>query len=533
MALISSVIEKGWHISGRDDLDSQTWEMFEDKVRGKKLFLFGLGEGACFYFESKWNKHVLEGAIDNDITKQGIKVKWILPKEADDNCGELRISDMVVLKQYAPEDVVVLITSLRGYREICEQLEACGIYQNYALLPMEANWRKNHSYELEEDTEQYIKKCYDAKINPKKIVFRNQTSYGGHGKYIMEQLLKIRSDLEIVWIVQDLHIEVPEEVQLLSVRNTKRFFYEMETAKIWVWDYLIFDTDIVKRPEQIYIEVKHWSSVTLKTFGLDLFLFQNKQQDIDIAMYNSKMMDYIIVGSEFDETTCRSGFAFNGEVFMAGSPRTDILFAPSEAKRKVFTQYLIDDELHVCLYAPTFREDRFDYHMEGRIDLDFESVIEALEARLGGKWCIFLRFHPYIAAQSRGAEKPGNVIDVSDYPDSQELLAASDVLITDYSSIMFEPAFVRKPVFLFATDRQEYIDGERRLLIDYNTLPFPLAESNEELVCEIQDFDQQKYEENVTAFLDKYGVHEDGHASERAAAFISDLIGSVEDDEVE
>jgi CDP-glycerol glycerophosphotransferase (TagB/SpsB family) len=113
---------------------------------------------------------------------------------------------------------------------------------------------------------------------------------------------------------------------------------------------------------------------------------------------------------------------------------------------------------------------------------------------------------------------------VTDYYDCQELASAAEATITDYSSIMFEPAFVLKPVFLFAPDRMEYIDKERTLLIEYASLPFPIAESNEEMVENIINFDIEQYRSNVRDFLDENGVHEDGHASERAAEFISGLI---------
>ena len=98
------------------------------------------------------------------------------------------------------------------------------------------------------------------------------------------------------------------------------------------------------------------------------------------------------------------------------------------------------------------------------------------------------------------------------------------MMITDYSSIMFEPAFVKKPVFLFAVDKNEYIDQERTLLIEYETLPFSIAETNEELAENIRKFEPAEYEKRLKDFLDKYGVHEDGHAGERAAGFISSLI---------
>ena len=104
------------------------------------------------------------------------------------------------------------------------------------------------------------------------------------------------------------------------------------------------------------------------------------------------------------------------------------------------------------------------------------------------------------------------------------MVAAAVIIITDYSSIMFEEAFIKRPVFLYAPDYEEYITEERGLWLDYNTLPFPRAESNEELFQCIADFDWKKYEEEVTNFLDQYGVHEDGHASERAAEFINKLL---------
>jgi len=158
------------------------------------------------------------------------------------------------------------------------------------------------------------------------------------------------------------------------------------------------------------------------------------------------------------------------------------------------------------------------------MDLDFEQLKCSLEARFGGEWKILLRLHPSIAMEASKLTLPEYVIDTSIYENSQELVAASEIMITDYSSIMFEPAFVNKPVFLYAPDRETYINEERELLLDYDELPFSIARSNEELVNEIKEFSVDMYEKNVKAFFAKYGVCEDGHASERAARFIMKLI---------
>ena len=193
----------------------------------------------------------------------------------------------------------------------------------------------------------------------------------------------------------------------------------------------------------------------------------------------------------------------------------------SEKIRKIYNL----ENKKLALYAPTFRNDiKKDYVATSNIELDFLNLKKQLDISMGGDWCILLRLHPAVASESSMIEKAEFIVDVSDYPESQELIAASDIMITDYSSIMFEPAFVRKPVFLFAPDRSEYINKERELLIDYDALPFMIAETNEELSEIIRNFDNDSYVKNVDAFMEKYGVNEDGHASERTAQFILGLL---------
>lgn len=521
---ISDLIEKGLYTSNTDKFSDQTWEYYEQSLRGRQLFIFGIGNGFDFYI-TRCSQNEIRGVIDNDIKTQGMKLKRILPRKLINTYGHLCVSSISILNEYDPDEVVVLVTSLKYYEQIFEQLDSYGIKWKFSLMCMEANRCKNSATQAKKMIEPRRQEEYDWEIDRKKIVFFNQGSYCGHGKYVTEQLLKLRVDLDIVWIVRDLAVEVPDGIRLISVRNRRAYFYEMETAKVWVSDYTM-PAFLTKRQGQIFVMVKHWSSVTLKAFALDILKFKNITSSELVREQSGEDMDYIIVGSKFDEESCRRGFAFKGEVYYAGSPRSDILFYPRGIKERICGQYHIDKDCHIMIYAPTFRYGpEFTSKWEARnIELDYELVKHVLEKYFGGKWCILLRLHPNVTEESYGIKKPEYVINASEYPDSQELVAASDILITDYSSIMFEPAFVKKPVFLFATDKKEYINGERELLIDYDTLPFPIAESNEELLQNIQNFNRQEYEENVTKFLDKYDVHEDGHASERAAAFVSALM---------
>lgn len=523
---ISDLFEKGLCISNIDKFSDQTWENYERALCGRQLFIFGIGNGFDFYI-MRCNRNEIRGVLDNDKKIQGMKLNQILSGELYNTYGHLCVSDISILNEYNPNEIVVLVTSLKYYEQIFEQLDSYGIKWKFSLMCMEANRRNNDVTTTKGIIRHQVQEECDWEINSKKIVFINQNSYCGHGKYITEQLLNMDLNLDIVWAVNDVTIEVPDGVRLIAARNRRVFYYEMETAKIWVSDYCV-PTYLTKRKGQIFVMVKHWASITLKSFALDVLKFKNETSPERLRGYTGENMDYIIVGSEFDEKSCRSGFAFKGEVYYAGSPRSDILFHPQGIREKICKQYHIDYDSHILMYAPTYRysPDVFAKWEARNIELDYERIKQALEKRFSGKWCILLRLHPTIVKESYMIKKPEYVINVSEHPDSQELVAASDILITDYSSIMFEPAFVKKPVFLFATDKKEYINGERELLIDYDTLPFPITESNEELVQKIYDFNRQEYEENVTNFLDKYDIHEDGHASERAAAFISNLINN-------
>lgn len=530
MDAIDIAIEQNWQQTDNKKLSKQTWEEFEKVSENKKVFLFGGGKGAEFYFLKYKNKANVEGIIDNNPGFWGRKAQEIIREKIDSKIQNLKFTDISALDTCDKANTVVLITSLKYFAEIADQLEATGIQNYFALLPMEAMVREHKVLYCDiYDESSYVKECCKKDINPKKIVFITMSDYAGHGKEIAKQLLRLRSDLDLVWMVKNLNTEVPKGIRLVQQSDwqgrNKEYIYELETAGMWICDTGI-PRYMEKRDGQIYIQIKHWASVTLKAFGFDLARFRQNKSLIELCEKESSIIDYIITGSKFDTETCRRGFGFSGEVFEAGSPRTDILFESEQYREKIGEYYQIDSGKKLLLYAPTFRSGTGEEYSPKatNIDLDFARTKTALEERFGGEWLILLRLHPVVAKQVIQLNIPGYVVNASGYYDSEELIAASDALITDYSSIMFEPAFVKKPVFLFACDKKEYIDRERTLLIDYDTLPFPIAEDNDELIESISRFEQIVYENTLNDFFEKYGVHEDGHASERAANIISKLI---------
>lgn len=530
MDCIDRAIKKMQHISNHLYVNEQTWKNFWSIAEKKRLYVFGAGVAADFFFSRIKPGVTIEGIIDNSLEKQGLNIRDICPEAWENLNYDIKISDKSVLNKFLQEEIVVLITSLNYYNQITDELEQMGIKNIFCQLIMEAKEREKQGTKndkgLSEEYRKYSLKCIKYPINRKKIVFRSFGNYADHEKYITEALLKISNNLDIVWLVSRLDIEVPEGIRLVLIQNWKKMIYELETANIWISDLAMFNY-VEKRPEQIYIQTKHWSSITLKKFYLDTVAFKNEPEKRAEWERESKIIDYIITGSDFDTKSCRKGFAYEGKFIQIGSPRSDAMFNEINNKRNIVKKLGLNKENHLILYAPTYRfstEQGNTVHQSKNIALDFLMIKNQLEKKFGGKWIFLLRLHPSVKKYSKEIKKDNFVIDVSDYEDSQELVSACDITISDYSSIMFEPAFVGKPVFLFATDKKEYIDKEYDLLIDYDTLPFPIAESNEQLAKNIKNFNLESYQDRVAAFLKQYGVHEDGHASERAAEFILKLI---------
>ena len=115
-------------------------------------------------------------------------------------------------------------------------------------------------------------------------------------------------------------------------------------------------------------------------------------------------------------------------------------------------------------------------------------------------------------------------IDVTNYNDIQELLIISDILITDFSSCMFDVAFMRKPCILYASDYLQYINNERNLYFDIQTLPFSLTTTNDELVTAVNTFDMNLYANKVENFLSAIGTYETGKACEKIYGYLKERL---------
>ena len=306
-------------------------------------------------------------------------------------------------------------------------------------------------------------------IHPRKIVmwtFEGSGGYTDSPKYIAEELLRRsgpgKEGYEIVWLVNSAGREFPAEIRPVKNSLLTRA-YHMSTAAFWISNTRTF-YGTKKRKGTTYIQTWH-AIAGIKPTGM---LRGNKLPEIAriVSESDSSLIDYVLSGNEW---TCKmrpASLLYKGTIVKTGIPRCDILFYGKESMHKrIRKKYGLPAEASIILYAPTFRggSQRTARSINiGKNSLNFTRLVEALEKRFGGIWYVFLRLHPQLSNQIVAMPVNGantRAIDVSQYPDMNELIAASDAMLTDYSSSIFESSIMEQPGFLFVEDEEARSEG--------------------------------------------------------------------------
>ena len=343
--------------------------------------------------------------------------------------------------------------------------------------------------------------------------------YGDNPKYIVEELLRRKLDLDIVWIVRDKSIakSLPQGVRY-CVKDSLLHNYHMATAKVWIDN--CRKSFFYKKKSQYYIQTWH-GDIGLKKVEKDAEKALAKSY-VKWAKRDSKAANLFISGNAWEAQKYRDAFWYDGEILICGYPRRDILYKDDIAIDDLKAQIGIPLDCKVLFYAPTFRKCIQKPDMSV-YNLAWDDILEAARQRWGGKWIGMIRLHPNIAAHSKELHLPKNVIDMSQYPDMQELLAVSDVCLSDYSSSVFEFAVTGKPAFIFATDFEDY-KKDRDVYFSFDDLPFQVAQSNNELHQHILSFSDVDYKlKHAKFYNDTIGICEEGKASIKIADIIKGI----------
>lgn len=355
-------------------------------------------------------------------------------------------------------------------------------------------------------------------IKKNKIIFDNfiGQGYAGNPKYIADELLDRNLNLDLVWLLKDTNTSLPDEIRKVRYGSIKSL-YEYATSKVIVDN--VRNAHLMKKKKgQIYLQTWH-SARPLKYIEKDA-IEKLSNEYIRCAMYDGSITDGILVANKIQEDIFTRTFWLNRttEILRYGIPKNDILIAKNNFETiilKVKNYLNIKDDSFIILYAPTFRDNK---EVDSYIK-NFETVIETIENKIQKKCIVLLRLHPNEKKNINSWQFNDKVINASDYPDAQELAILADCVISDYSSIIFDFMLLKKPILLYSNDLQEYVKI-RGLSKDYFDLPFPRANTLDELIECIKKFEYSNYFKKIEEYEKEYPSYDKGKATENIVNWI-------------
>jgi len=323
-----------------------------------------------------------------------------------------------------------------------------------------------------------------------------------------------RVDAEHVWLADPAH-----QATFPAGVRTVRYGSPECVAALEAADLVVGNTHIEvewqKRPGATYVQV--WHGTPLKTVHRDVKWAPEGRLDwleLDIARW-----DYLLSPSPASTPRLRSAFRWDGKVLELGLPRNDVLQPPvvDEVRARTRAALGLADDETVVLYAPTYRDRMFSSRTPLHLALD----VPRLVAELGPGVRLLTRVHYFMTARLELEDVPG-VLDVSWYPDIADLYAAADVLVTDYSSSMFDFAVTGKPLVFYAYDLETYRDVDRGFYFELEPVaPGPVVRNQDELTAALNDLPgvRSAYAERYRTFQHTYCALDDGRATKRVGRF--------------
>lgn len=472
--------------------------MIDFTTANEKIIIYGAGVYARILFsylqvkcpQTEVTSFVVANANNNPSNIDGVCVKTV------DSISEKD-------KNYR----WVLAVSSKNLEKVIENIGKIGI-QNFSII---------RKLDLERFVNEIMDQLNNKSIINNRILFNchNGMGYFCNCKYLAQEYIN-QGDKDVYWVCNDIEDDsIPNAIK--KIRNySKEYFTVIATAQV-----CIFNSHMPmyykKRENQIYVNTWHGTGPFKK---VNLALCPNDLQKKKELEKLYKDTDLFISNSLDNTEMFRESFCYDGEIIECGSPRNDILFYPDDIKKKVYEYFEIDQDMAIVLYAPTYRDginNSFAHY-----DIDMKSVLESLEKRFGGKYILMYKFHHMLVNHPFCINYYDDGINATSYLDTQELIAAADVLITDYSSIMWDFSLMKKPVFLYMNDENEY-ENEHGFYSSPKEWPYMKGHSSQELCDLIERYDEIEYKKKLERFFDKYKSYDAGDATEQTVERIYQL----------
>jgi CDP-glycerol glycerophosphotransferase len=346
--------------------------------------------------------------------------------------------------------------------------------------------------------------------------------YSDSPRAVFEELQRRGDPRECVWAVANHGVEVPEGVT--TVLTGSREYYRRLARARWVVSNDSMPVHYVKRKGSRYTQT--WHGTPLKRIGFDIENLQMSNRDYlkqfakDVAKW-----DTLVSPNAFSTDVLRRAFRFDGQILEIGYPRNDIFHRAelSEPRRAAARRRLqLPEGKRVILYAPTWRDN--DYSATGRYQFTMKLDLELMHREFGHDTVLLIRGHHLVASAIDAEMFGGFVRNVSDFPDISDLYLVADVLVTDYSSVMFDFVNTGRPMLFFTWDLEDFRDTLRGFYLDFEAeAPGPLLTTTAQVVDALRSVGDvsRQYADRYQAFRDRFAALEDGEASSR---FIDRLL---------
>jgi CDP-glycerol glycerophosphotransferase len=304
-----------------------------------------------------------------------------------------------------------------------------------------------------------------------------------------------------------------------NLKLIKRFSIKwlliMPRAKYWVSNSRL--PLWTPKPENtVYLQT--WHGTPLKKLGVDIEEVLMPGTTTEKYKQNftreASRWDYLISPNSYSTEIFTRAFSFNKEVIESGYPRNDFLYKYQEADvEKTRAKLNIPTSKKVILYAPTWRDN--EYHAKGKYKFNLKLDLQKFQENFSDEYVVLLRLHYLISDNLDISDYKGFVIDASNHSDIRELYVISNLLITDYSSVFFDYANLKRPMFFFVYDIDSYRDELRGFYFDFEAeAPGPLVKTTDELIAEIKQVDNKTYQ-LTDMFIKRFTYLEDGNATKR------------------
>jgi CDP-glycerol glycerophosphotransferase len=350
------------------------------------------------------------------------------------------------------------------------------------------------------------------------VVFESDTGRAAADspRAIYDELVDRGSTLATVWSTRSTFR--PRDVSTRKVEpDSPAFHWHLSRARYWV-NNQNFGPMVTPAKRTTYLQT--WHGTPLKRMQFDAVSTTGRAEGyLDRVARKTGTWSVLLSPSAYATTAFRSAFRYDGPVLEVGYPRNDKLADDPQTHGELARRRLgIGSDRHVVLYAPTFRDDvkqGRQFAWDGAVDWT------ALVAGLSDRTVVLVRRHSVVRGSMRiPPELEHRVVDVSDHPDVQDLLCAADVLVTDYSSVMFDYAILDRPIVLFCYDLEHYRDDLRGFYLDLqDEAPGPIVATQEELrkslVAAETGTAPEEFAARRRAFRERFAPLDDGQAARR------------------